>query len=184
MNTITRTQAQLPTGTWQVDATHSQVGFAVPYLVGTFRGSFSPVEATLAVGEDGAVELAGSASAENIKVQDENLATHLLSPDFFDAERAPKITFASHDVNRSGDEVKANGELTIKGNTRPVELSGTISDPIVDGYGNERIGVTLGTVVDRTDFDLNWNLALPTGEPALANDVTLTAELYFVKAQA
>ena len=182
MSTITKTQ--IPAGTWQVDATHSQVGFAVPYLVGTFRGSFSPVEATLTVGEDGAVELAGTAPVEGIKVQDENLSTHLLSPDFFDAERAPKIAFEASDIDRSGDDIKVDGELTIKGITRPVELTGTITDPIVDGYGNDRIGITLETTIDRTQFDLNWNTPLPTGEPALGNDVTLTAELYFVKAQA
>ena len=182
MSTITKTQ--IPTGTWQVDATHSQVGFAVPYLVGTFRGSFSPVEATLAVGDDGAVELAGAAPVEGIKVQDENLATHLLSPDFFDAERAPKIAFKAGDFDRSGDEVKVDGELTIKGITRPVELTGTITDPLVDYTEKERIAVTLETTIDRTQFDLNWNAPIPSGEPALGNDVTVNAELFFFKAQA
>ena len=182
MSTITK--EQLPTGTWQVDAAHSQVGFAVPYLVGTFRGSFSPVEATLAVGEDGAVELAGSAPVDGIKVQDENLQAHLLSPDFFDAERAPKIEFKASGIERTGDDVNVDGELTIKGITRPVELTGTITDAITDAYGQERIGLTLETTVDRTQFDLNWNTPLPTGEPALGNDVTLTAELFFTKAQA
>jgi len=184
MSTTTQIREQLPTGTWQVDATHSQVGFAVEYLVGTFRGSFSPVEATLAVAEDGTVELTGSAGVDGIKVQDENLAAHLLSPDFFDAEKAPRITFAASDITLSGKNVKANGELTIKNIAKPVKLTGTFADAIVDGYGNERLGLTLETVVDRTEFDLNWNNPLPTGEPALGNDVTITAELFFVKAQA
>ena len=184
MSTITEIREQLPTGTWQVDATHSQVGFAVEYLVGTFRGSFSPVEATLVVGDDGTVELTGSANAENIKVQDESLATHLLSPEFFDVEKTPEISFTASNVELSGKDVKASGELTIKGITKPVALTGTFADAIVDGYGNERIGLTLETVVDRTEFDLNWNLALPTGEPALGNDVTIASELFFVKAQA
>jgi len=182
MSTITKTI--IPAGTWQVDPTHSEVGFAVPYLGGTFRGSFSPVAATLTVGEDGAVELAGTAPVEGIKVKDENLSGHLLSPDFFDAERAPKIAFKASDLDRSGNDVKVNGELTIKGNTRPVELIGTITDPIVDYSENERIVVTLETTIDRTQFDLNWNAPIPSGEPALGNDVTITAELYFVKAQA
>jgi polyisoprenoid-binding protein YceI len=180
----TEIQTHLPAGTWEVDATHSQVGFAVEYLVGTFRGSFSPVEATLAVAEDGTVELTGSADAASIKVQDENLTAHLLSPDFFDAEKAPKITFAASDITLSGRNVEATGELTINNISKPVELTGTFAPSIVDGYGNERIGLTLETVVDRTEFDLNWNLALPTGEPALGNDVTINAELFFVKAQA
>jgi polyisoprenoid-binding protein YceI len=182
MSTITNTK--LPTGTWDVDTAHSHVGFAVPYLGGSFRGSFSPVEASLVVAEDGAVKLTGSAPVEGIKVQDENLQTHLLSPDFFDAERAPKIEFTASNVEQAGNDVKIDGELTIKGNTRAVELTGTVGDPITDAYGRERIRVTLETTVDRTDFDLNWNVPLPTGEPALGNDVTLTAELFFTKAQA
>jgi polyisoprenoid-binding protein YceI len=182
LSTTTQTQTALPTGTWSVDPVHSQVGFAVDYLVGTFRGSFSPVEVTLAVAEDGTTELKGAAQAASIKVQDENLGTHLLSPEFFDAERTPEIGFAATDVRRSGDDVVVHGKLTIKGTTQPVELTGTTSDPIQDAYGNDRIGLTLETTIDRTQFGLNWNLPLPSGEPALANDVTLTAELNLVKA--
>ena len=123
----------------------------------------------------------GSANVAGIKVQDENLAAHLLSPEFFDAERTPEITFAAEDIRRSGDDVTINGELAIKGTTRPVELTGTIADPIEDAYGNERIGLTVETAIDRTQFGLNWNLPLPNGKPALANDVTMTAELYLVR---
>ncbi len=75
-----------------------------------------------------------------------------------------------------------DGELTIKGHTEPVELTGTITDPIEDPYGRTRIGLTIATTVDRTTFGLDWNVPLPNGEPALANDVTLTAELYLAKA--
>ena len=182
MSTITATETRLPTGTWNVDPVHSQVGFAVDYMVGTFRGSFSPVEATLVVNEDGVAELKGSAQASSIKVQDSNLSTHLLSPDFFDAERTPGIAFSATDIRRSGDEITVGGELTIKGVTQPVTLNGTITDSIEDAYGNDRIGLSLQTTVDRTAFGLNWNLPLPNGKPALANDVALTAELYLVKA--
>jgi len=180
MSTIT--EQALPTGTWNVDPVHSQVGFAVDYMVGTFRGGFSPVDATLEVGDDGSVRLTGSANVESIKVQDENLTTRLLSPDFFDAERSPTITFAADSARRTGDAVTIDGELTIKGHTEPVELTGTITDPIEDPYGRTRIGLTIATTVDRTTFGLDWNVPLPNGEPALANDVTLTAELYLAKA--
>src|SRR5262245_43680146 len=180
MSTIATPKTALPTGTWNVDPVHSQVGFAVEYMIGTFRGSFSPVQGRLTVDENGGVDLEGSTSAENVKVQDENLGTHLLSPEFFDAERAPVITFTAADVRRGGDDVTVIGELTIKGVTKPVTLTGTIADPIQDAYGNDRIGLTLETTVDRTDFGLNWNVPLPNGKPALANDVQLTAELYLV----
>jgi polyisoprenoid-binding protein YceI len=181
LSTITQTQTQIPTGTWTIDPVHSQVGFAVDYLVGTFRGSFSPVAGTL-VAEDGKTALNGTAQVTGIKVQDENLSTHLLAPDFFDAERTPEIGFSATDVRRSGNEVTVNGELTIKGITKPVALTGTVSDPVAHVDEKERIGLALETTIDRTQFGLNWNMPLPNGKQALANDVTLSAELYLVKA--
>jgi polyisoprenoid-binding protein YceI len=182
MSNITEIRQALPAGTWQIDPTHSQVGFELEYLGGTFRGSFSPVEATLAVGEDGRATLAGSARAENIKVQDENLDAHLLSPEFFDAPRTPLIEFSSEDISRKADEIAVSGELTIKGITKPVELDGKIAEPVVDPYGRERVALKLAGTVDRTEFGLDWNVPLSNGEPALANDVRLTAELYLIKA--
>jgi len=182
LTTITQTKTQLPTGTWSVDPVHSQVGFALDYMGGTFRGSFSPVAGTLEVAEDGAATITGAAQVAGINVQDENLAAHLLSPEFFDAERTPELHFSADGIRRSGAEVAVDGDLIIKGITRPVELTGTIGDPIEDAYGKDRVALTLQTTIDRTEFGLNWNLQLPSGEPALSNDVTITAELYLVKA--
>jgi polyisoprenoid-binding protein YceI len=182
MNTITETRESLPAGTWSLDPVHSQIGFAVDYVVGTFRGSFSPVEAKVDVGEDGSATLSGSAPVAGVKVQDENLNAHLQAPDFFDAERTPDIAFSSTAVRRSGDEITIAGDLTIKGITNPIEAEGTITDPADDPYGGVRFGLKLETTIDRTQFGLNWNNPLPNGEPSLANDVKLTAELYLVKA--
>ena len=97
MSTIETTSQALPTGTWNADPVHSHVGFAVEYVGGTFRGTFSPFDATLAVTEDG-VTLTGSAPVAGVKVQDDNLTAHLQSPDFFDAERAPEIAGDRADV--------------------------------------------------------------------------------------
>jgi polyisoprenoid-binding protein YceI len=171
----------LPKGTWQLDPVHSQVGFAVKYMVGTFRGSFSPVDASLVVAEDGSASLTGAARAESVKVQEPSLVAHLLSPDFFDSERAPELRFRSTDVRTSGDRVAVSGELTIKGATRPVTLEGEVAEQITDPYGRERIGVTLAGTIDRTDFGITWNNPLPSGKSALANEVSLDAELYLVK---
>src|SRR5712691_4755055 len=128
MTTITQTEQALPTGTWNVDPVHSQVGFAVDYMVGTFRGSFSPVDAKLVVSQDGSATLTGSAPVSGITVQDENLTAHLQSPDFFDVERTPEVSFTSTEVRRSGGEIAIAGELTIKGISHPVQLAGTISE--------------------------------------------------------
>jgi polyisoprenoid-binding protein YceI len=178
----TITQQALPTGNWNVDPVHSQVGFAVKYVVGTFHGSFSPVDAKLDVAEDGTATLSGTAPVSGVKVQDENLEAHLQSPDFFDAERTPEITFTSTGIRRSGDEVEIEGDLQIRGAARPVTLRGTVGEPGIDPWGQERFNLTLSAIIDRTAFGIDWNNPLPNGEPSLANDVELTAELYLVKA--
>ncbi len=179
MTTLTKAPA-LEAGTWQLDPVHSRVGFAVGYLAGTFHGSFAPFEATLAV-DDGKATLSGSASVDSIQVQDENLGAHLASPEFFDAEQSPAITFASDAFETDGAFVAVPGELTIKGTTKPVQLTGSISGPIVDPYGRQRVNVRLETTVDRVAFGLDWNVSLPSGEPALAQHVSLDAELGFIK---
>ena len=84
-------------------------------------------------------------------------------------------------LHSAGDEITVRGDITIKGVTRPVELTGTISGPITDGYGRERTGLRLETTIDRTEFGVDWNTPLPTGEQALADEVQLAADLYFVR---
>jgi len=176
------TRTTLSPGTWKVDATHSHVGFAVDYMVGTFRGTFSPFEATLEVAPDGTATIAGSAPVSGVRVQDENLTAHLQSPDFFDAEHAPEINFRSSTIERHGDEITVAGDLSIRGVSLPVELTGTAGEPAEDPYGGTRFALRLEGTVDRTSFGMNWNNPLPDGRPALANDVALSAELYLVKA--
>ncbi len=171
----------LPAGTWTVDPVHSQVGFAVGYHVGTFRGSFTPVDAKLEVGEDGAAKLSGSVAVSGVTVQDENLAAHLQSPDFFDAERAPEITFVSSAVRPAGDQLEIDGELTIRGATVPVTAKGRVGEQ-QEYMGRPYFGLELDATVDRTRFGLNWNNPLPSGEQALADEVTITAELFLTKA--
>lgn len=171
----------LPAGTWTVDPVHSQVGFAVGYHVGTFRGSFTPVDAQLEVGEDGSAKLSGSVAVSGVRVQDENLAGHLQSPDFFDAERTPEITFVSSAVRPAGDQLEIDGELTIRGTTVPVTAKGRVGEQ-KEYMDRPYFGLELEATVDRTRFGLNWNNPLPSGEQALANEVTITAELFLTKA--
>ena len=179
ITTITETIA--PTGTWELDPVHSTVGFEVDYLAGTFKGDFRDVAATLDV-DGGAARLEGVAQVASIDVKDENLAAHLQSPDFFDAERHPELRFAADDVALDGDAVTIRGELTMKGVTKPVSLSGAAVPPLTDPYGRERIGLKLATTVDRTEFGIDWNAPLPTGDPALANDVTIVGDLHLTRA--
>jgi polyisoprenoid-binding protein YceI len=177
------TTQQLPTGTWQVDKVHSSAGFAVKHMVvATFRGRFEDFDATLEVGEDGDAKLVGAVRADSIVVKDENLAGHLKSPDFFDVERYPELRFESTSLRREGDQLIVDGLLTVKGNTHAVEGRGTVVGPHEDIAGNTKVGLTLETVVDRTQFGLNWNAPLPKGGFALENDVALQIELELIEA--
>jgi len=170
-----------PAGTWSLDLVHSSVDFEVSYLAGTFKGGFDEIGADLTVDADRAT-LEGTAKVASVDVKDENLSAHLQSPEFFDIEQYPELRFTAEDIRLDGDgKVSVAGELTIKGVTKPVAVTGTVTAPIVDPYGNERIGLNLTTKIDRTDFGVNWNNPLPNGDPSLANDVTILAELQFVK---
>src|SRR5207237_836123 len=171
------TEQAIPTGTWTLDKVHSQVGYAVKHAgVSIFRGGLADFDAVL---EDGT--LSGTANVSAITVQDENLAGHLASPDFFDAERFPQVSFTSTALRRDGDQLVVEGELELRGAKQPVTLSGTITGPI-DLGGSDRIGITLESTIDRTDFGMSWQMELPGGGIALENEVKLTADLELVKA--
>jgi polyisoprenoid-binding protein YceI len=171
-----------PIGTWQLDAVHSQVGFEIAYLSGTFKGQFREFDGRLVVADDDQATLEGTVQVASVDVKDENLSAHLQSPDFFDAERHPELRFTANAISLDGENVDVRGELTIKGVTKPTEVTGTVATPLTDAYGRERLGLTLSTTIDRTAFGVDWNIALPSGEPSLSDDVTINAELYFVKA--
>ena len=176
----TATATRVPAGTFTVDPVHSSVGFEVKHMISTFRGDFRAYDAKLE-SADGTLRLAGSASADSVDVRDENLAAHLQSPEFFDAERHPEITFSSEHIDVAGDgSVELDGELTIKGTTRPIRASGSYEHVEADMAGGQRIGLQLETTVDRREYGLNWNAPLPKGGFALANDVKLVVRLELV----
>jgi polyisoprenoid-binding protein YceI len=156
MSAVDTTKQLAPAGTWNADTVHSNVSFEVAYSgVNAFRGSFTDFSATL----DGS-SLEGSAKVASVDVKDEQLNGHLQTPDFFDAERYPEITFKATELNRlGGDRVEGSGELTIKG-----------------------VGLKLETEIDRTKYGVSWNAPNQSGGDYLGNDVKLIAELAFVKA--
>ncbi|HEV3478605.1 MAG TPA: YceI family protein [Gaiellaceae bacterium] len=171
-----------PAGTWQLDPVHSRVDFEVPYLAGTFKGQFREISGELSV-FDGHASIEGRAKVASVDVKDETLSAHLQSPDFFDAERHSFLTFTAREIALESErDVTVDGELTIKGVTQPVRVTGSVSHPLVDAYGRDRIGLTLSASVDRTEFGVSWNTPLPSGEQALADEVTISADLQFVKA--
>ncbi|MEO6496626.1 MAG: YceI family protein [Solirubrobacteraceae bacterium] len=183
--TTTPTTNIAPAGTWQLDPVHSSASFAIKHMVvATFRGRFEEFDVTLTAGENSGAKLSGTVKADTIVVKDENLGEHLKSPDFFDTERYPEITYDSNAVRRDGDELIVDGDLTIKGNTHRVEARGTITDPAVTLGDVEKIGVTLEAIIDRTLYGLEWNAPLPKGGFALDNHVKLIVELELAKVEA
>ena len=171
-------QTVIPTGTYNADRVHSSVAFEVEYMgIGAFGGTVTDFEAKLENGR-----LAGSARIESLETKDENLHAHLMSPEFFDAERHPVVSFTTEDAAVEGANVELDGEITIKGVTKPATLTGTIVGPKTDPYGNERYGLKLEATIDRTEFGINWNNDMPNGTKALADEVTLKADLSLVKA--
>ena len=178
--TTAQAESTIPTGSWQSDPVHSSVGFSVRHAVGTFRGSFGEFEATLS-DASGEPRLTGRVPVETVQVKEENLETHLLSPEFFDKDQTPEITFESSSIAREGDEVVVDGELTVRGIGRPVRARGTVAGPIPGPDGNDRLGIDLETTVDRHDYGLDWNMDLPDGTKMLGDEVTLSVHLELAK---
>jgi polyisoprenoid-binding protein YceI len=180
MSTLESTTTLAPAGTtWAADPVHSTVAFEVEYAgVSLFHGSFREFDATL----EGSA-LAGSARVASVDVKDEQLSGHLQSPDFFDAERHPEISFRADElVLADGGTVTGAGELTLKGVTKPVELRGRLaSAPSVDPFGRARLGLALETAIDRNEFGISWNAPNQSGGNYLGDEVTLKADLTFVK---
>lgn len=163
-------------GTWRLAPVHSSVGFAVKYVVATFRANFSDIEATL---RDGI--LSGRVSSASVSVTDSTFLAHLLGADFLDAEHDPEISFSSSSLQLDGDQVTVDGDLTLRSVTREIRGHGQITGPALEPRGSERLGLSLTATIDRTDFGLAWNAPLPGGGVALANDVDFVVELEFVK---
>lgn len=174
---MSTTTTSVPTGTYGLDSIHSSIGFAVKYNgIAAFRSSFEKYDATLA---DGA--LTGSADVTSITIDEPNFKGHLLAEDFFNADVTPTVTFTSTDVKVDEDgTAEVAGELTIRGITKPVVAKGSFNAG-PDAFGNDRANFELSTTIDRREFGLNWQNALPNGGDALAWDVTLTVDLQFVK---
>ena len=183
MSTETLNQA-VPTGTWTVDPVHSGIHFAITHNgIATFRSGFERYSATLTGGEE--PQLVGSVEVESIEIDEEMLKGHLMSPDFFDAEKFPRVDFRSTELSVEDDgSVRLAGEFELHGETRRVEATGKFGQLGADLAGKERVGLSLATAVDRRDFGLDWNAELPKGGNVLDYEVTINVELELVAEEA
>jgi polyisoprenoid-binding protein YceI len=173
---------QIPSAVYNVDPSHSSVGFEVKHMgIATVRGRFGAFEGKIDATGDAPV-LEGTVDVATVDTGDANRDGHLKGPEFFDAEQQPKISFHSTatEVGSAGN-ITLKGEITIKGITKPIELTGEVAENGEDPWGNERIGVELASSIDRREFDLKWNQTLPNGNLLVANDVKLLVSVSAVK---
>ena len=166
-------------GTYNLDPAHSEVGFEVRHMmISKVRGAFTVKSATIVLPENVLeASVTASADAASLGTNDEGRDQHLRSADFFDVENHPALTFASTGVRHENGEFYVDGDLTIKGVTRPVtfelELGGFGTDP----WGNYKAGATAKATINREDFGLTWNAALETGGVLVGKDVKITLDL-------
>lgn len=176
------------TGDYTIDPAHSSIGFTVRHaMVTNVRGSFGEHEGSLKL--DGA-DPANSAASIDVKIAsvDTGIADrdgHLVSGDFFDAEKFPLMTFRSTAAEQlGGDKYRVTGDLTIKDVTRPLAIDLEFNGSATDVYGNERVGFEGTADILRSDWGLTWNAALETGGVMVSDKVKLNFDISAIKAAA
>lgn len=185
MSTATAEARKTHVTTWNIDPQHSEVGFEVSHMMfAKVRGRFEEVEGTVTLGPGGAIEesrVEAVMKSASINTGQSQRDEHLRSGDFFDVERFPLLTFRSNSVRRVSDDVlSVTGDLTIRDVTREVELTVNQTGRGTDPWGNERIGFSAETSIDRRDFGLKWNQALETGGVLVGTDVNIKLEVQAV----
>ena len=178
----TAVDTQQATGVWQDDGVHTNVRYEIEHNgVSGYRGSFEGVTASLEYNENG-VKIKGEVDLGSVDLKDEQQKGHVLSPDFFDYERHPKATYESNSVEIDGTDVVVNGDLTLRGVTKPVTVRGQISAPSANIAGGETIAANLTGEINRQDFGVAWSADLPNGNAVLGDEVTIEVYLELVKA--
>ncbi|MFJ8886859.1 YceI family protein [Streptomyces sp. NPDC102402] len=174
------------TGTYTIDPAHSSIGFTVRHaMVTNVRGSFGEHEGTLVL--DGANPAASTASIDvRISSVDTGITDrdgHLVSGDFFDAEKFPLMTFRSTQAEQlGGDTYRVTGDLTIKDVTRPLSIDLEFNGSATDPYGNQRVGFEGSAEILRSDWGLTYNAALETGGVLVGDKVKLNFDISAIKA--
>ena len=177
--TTTAITTQLPTGTWTVDASHTEVGFTARHLMVTkVRGKFTDVEGTVTVAEPfSASQVQASVKLASVDTGSADRDAHLKSADFFDVENNPEMTFVS--TGFTGDTL--TGDLTIKGVTKPVTFDVDFNGVATDPWGNTKAGFEASTEINRKDWGLEWNVALEGGGVLVSEKIKITLDVQLLK---
>lgn len=180
--TLTRDRSDYVAGTWKLDPTHSELAFSVRHLaISKVRGTFDDFDATIVTGEDPAditVEATVDVASVNTKQKDRD--AHLRTSDFFLVEEYPTMQFRSTGIHVDGDDFTLEGDLTLRGVTKPVTLTGEFGGVTKDGYGQTKAAASATTKINRLEFGVNWNAALEAGGFTLGDEVTISLELQVV----
>jgi len=173
--------------TWDIDPAHSHVEFAVRHMmIATVKGRFGDVQGTVRTrGSDfTTAEVNVTINVASVDTRQEQRDAHLRSPDFFDAEQFPTMTFRSTRVTKDGDDYRVTGDLTIRGNTREVTLTVTSEGQVRDPWGKDRAGFSATTKLSRKEFGLSWNAALETGGFVVDDTIKVTVDAELVRQEA
>lgn len=184
MTTATTPQTAITSGTWSIDKTHSQLSFRVHHLgISWLRGGFADFDVTFTASEDANHRLSGTTQVNSISFPNEQLHGHLMSPDFFDAQLHPQLTFESENVtlDETGTAT-VHGSLMLRGITHPITLKGTWTHPIEGMGGDTRFGLTLTGELDRHAYGISWNAKLAGGGDVVGGKVFVDAALELVRA--
>ncbi len=176
--------SKLTSGTWNVDTTHSTVGFTARHLmISKVRGRFADFSGTLTIAADPLQsQLEASVDLASVSTGDDGRDGHLKGADFFDVERFPTMTFTSTGIKQDSDEYVLLGDLTIKGVTRHVEFDLEFDGVSPDPWGGTRAAFSAKTEINRKDWGLEWNVALETGGVLVSEKVKIELEIQAVKA--
>jgi polyisoprenoid-binding protein YceI len=179
----TATSTSLPTGTWKVDPVHSSVEFHVKHLgIATVKGQFKEFEGTLEVGPDGA-RASGTVQVASVDTREPQRDEHLRSADFFDVDKYPEIAFSSTAIRPlDEDTFEIEGDFTIHGVTRPLKLQATLEGTETDPQGNPRVGLSASAQINRSDYEMKFNMALGSGNVVVSDKVKILLELSTIKA--
>jgi polyisoprenoid-binding protein YceI len=174
----------IETGTWTVDPAHSSVGFAVRHAgIATIRGEFTRFEGTLEVSDDlSTAHATGSVEVASVFTNEPQRDEHLRSPDFFDAEQYPNISFTSTQIEPGGDtSFRVVGNLTLHGVTKEIVLDGSVQGTEVDPFGNQRVGLELHGELSRGDYGMGFNMPLASGGLFVSDRVKLTIDISAIR---
>jgi polyisoprenoid-binding protein YceI len=180
----TTTATLVPTGTWNVDPSHSKVGFAVKHMgIANVRGEFTDFAGALEIGEDLASARAyGTVKVASVDTNEAARDEHLRSGDFFDAENHGEMTFESTGIEVVGDDTfRITGDLTLHGVTQPIVLEAEVQGTDVDPWGNDRVGLEITGQLSRGDYGMKFNQALGSGNVLVGDKVKLALDVSAVK---